>query len=165
VTRWGGEGDAGLSQAQTSEPLGGAGHDGPAIVRERLEQSQHSGQNGEACTVGQFEVFNELKFGLAVKVRAQECCRLDGATAVGHFAGVFGIDAAHFRPPGPTAFNGADGGNQDAIHVEENAFATNLDRGRGLTRRHFSIVERAVMEVAAQDDTFVGAVSFAMPLA
>jgi hypothetical protein len=59
---------------------------------------------------------------------------------VGDAAGVGWVDAAEAGPAGPTAFNGAQRRDEDAIHIEEDALAADLYRRRSEGCRHVFIV-------------------------
>ena len=57
--------------------------------------------------------------------------RIDAAAAVGNLAGPDWVHAAHERPAGPAALNGFNGGDEDAVHIEQDTLAADEDGGRG----------------------------------
>ena len=115
------------SETHAGQRFGGAGDHGPAIRREAMRAVENAGQNGDASVSVNLIVFDDCRSRDAVEVGPQLGDGLDAAAAVSDLHAWIGIDAAQMGPVGPAAFDGADGRDQDAVHVEENAFAAKLN--------------------------------------
>ncbi len=122
-----GQGDGG--EAAADEALGAGGDDGPAVWRERIEQGADAGEDLEVGGVFDFEVFDDAEGGRLVDVGAELGDDVLAADAVGDVV-VFGVgDVVEGGPLAPAADDGADGGDEDAVVVEEEALGFEVEGG------------------------------------
>lgn len=124
-----GDGKSGHGDTDAGQVLCGRCDDSPAVGGERSEECVDAGENGEADAIGEFDFFDESEFGFGVKIGAEKGDGFNGADAVDHAEGVGGVDATEVGPLGPTAVDGFDGGDENAVHVKKDAATGELDGG------------------------------------
>ena len=104
------------------------------------QQIEYAGQHAKPLPVRQFYLLDKLEFRRAVQIGTELRDSLDGPAPVGGANRSLRVNAAHQRPFGPTALDGSHRGDENAVHIEENSLAGNLDWGRSDGGGHDSIV-------------------------
>ena len=114
------------------------------FFRQILQNALDAVQYRQPAVVGDLHAFQPRELFHIVQIRTQLADGFNGAAAMRGLDGHCRIDAARFGPCLPRALDRADGADQHAIHIEENATRMESDHVcRGCCVHIFRLAGRA----------------------
>src|SRR6266849_3227377 len=121
-----GEREAGGADADFGQPAGAGSGDGPAILRESLQDFESAGEGNHAFNVRDFAAFDFAIFRFVIGVGQQLANGGDAGLAVSLADDFARIEAVLVGPDGPDARDGRGGVDEDAVEIEQDAAAMNF---------------------------------------
>ena len=133
--------EAGCTDADFRERAAAGGGDGPAILRDCLQEFESAGEGNHACDVFDFAALDFAIFGGVIGVGKEFAYGGDAGAAVGLAYDFLGDEAVLGGPLGPNARDGGGGIDQDAVEIEEHTAALNSHHSMiPRFRRRFCVV-------------------------
>src|SRR4029077_1735908 len=112
--------------ADFRERAAARGGDGPAVLRDYLQEFDSAGEGNHAFDVFDFAAFDFAIFDVVIGARKEFADGGDAGTAVGLADDFLGDETVLRGPLGPDARDGGSGINEHTVKIEEHATAVNF---------------------------------------